>query len=44
MRILALMGLLLVGCAHAEVKNMVVLKYNDFGPQAAAYELLGMER
>lgn len=43
MRLLALVALLLVGCAHAEVKNMVVLDYNDFGPQAAAYELLGME-
>jgi hypothetical protein len=43
MRLLALMAFLLVGCAHAEVKSMVVLDYNDFGPQAAAYELLGME-
>jgi hypothetical protein len=43
MRLLALVALLLVGCAHTEVKNMVVLDYNDFGPQAAAYELLGME-
>ena len=43
MRLLTLIALLLVGCAHAEVKSMVVLDYNDFGPQAAAYELLGME-
>ena len=43
MRLLALMAFLLVACAHAEVKSMVVLDYNDFGPQAAAYELLGME-
>ena len=37
------MTLLLIGSAHAETKNMVVLDYDDFGPQAAAYELLGMD-
>jgi hypothetical protein len=40
---LVLAALLFFGCAHAEVKNIVVLDYNDFGPQATAYELLGMD-
>jgi hypothetical protein len=37
------MALLIAGCAHSEVKSMLVLDYDDFGPQAAAYELLGMQ-
>ena len=34
--------LLLAGCSRGG-EDLLVLKYNDFGPQAAAYELIGME-
>ena len=43
MRLLILTTLYLVSCAYAETRNMLVLDYSDFGPQASAYELLGME-
>ena len=43
MRLIVLTVLLFVGCVHAEANKMIVLDYSDFGPQAAAYELLGMQ-
>ncbi len=38
------LGLMMVaGSASAAEPKMVVLDYGDFGPQAAAFELLGMD-
>ena len=34
--------LLLSGCSRSD-EEFLVLKYRDFGPQAAAYEIIGME-
>ncbi|MCI0505624.1 MAG: hypothetical protein L0Z73_05885 [Gammaproteobacteria bacterium] len=41
MKLILILLLFLSGCAHAETQNTLVLDYEEFGPPAAAYKLIG---
>jgi len=43
MKYFILIALFVTSCAVADTKQTLVLDYGNFGPQAAAWELLGME-